>query len=107
MARKLAMCSIVAAASLIGAWAWAQAARTSQGWIPSGEAPRPALGHEGGVVSGENVGVRLTGSVDPDGRIQGTLVAKVNGKWVDVVTAPASAGKDVALRERTPWPRCC
>jgi hypothetical protein len=50
------------------------------------EDPRPALGHESAVLSGEDIGIRLTGSVDASGRVQGTLVAKVSGKWVDVVT---------------------
>ena len=47
--------------------------------------------HEPSVLSGDDIGIRLTGSVDANGRVQGTLVAKINGKWVDVVTPPIPA----------------
>jgi len=40
------------------------------------------------VLSGENVGVRVTGHVDKNGKIAGTLVVKINGQWIDVVSAP-------------------
>jgi hypothetical protein len=53
------------------------------------EGPRPALGHESAVLSGEAIGIRLSGSVDANGHVQGTLVARINGKWVDVVTTPS------------------
>jgi hypothetical protein len=75
--------------SVIGAGVWAQAPLTPL-QIP--EARRPALGHESAVLSGEDIGIRLTGSVDREGRIQGTLVAKINGKWVDVTPTPRAVG---------------
>jgi hypothetical protein len=75
---------------LVGVGVWAQ---RRDPIIPTTEGRRPALGHETAVVSGEDIGVRLTGSLDADGRIQGTLVAKVNGKWVDVVGNSGNSGK--------------
>jgi hypothetical protein len=40
------------------------------------------------VISGENIGIRVTGASDKNGPIQGTLVVKINGRWVDVVSSP-------------------
>lgn len=37
------------------------------------------------VISGENVGIRISSTPERDGKVRGTLVVKVNGKWVDVV----------------------
>jgi hypothetical protein len=48
------------------------------------------LGQEPSVISGQDIGIRLTGSVDATGRVQGTLVVNIDGKWVDVVNAPAA-----------------
>jgi hypothetical protein len=47
------------------------------------------------VIFGENVGIRVTGPSDRTGSVQGTLVVKVNGRWVDVVspTRVTPAGK--------------
>ena len=55
---------------------------------PVVEGYRPALGHESAVLSGNDVGIRLSGSVDANGRVQGTLLARISGEWVDVVTTP-------------------
>jgi hypothetical protein len=38
------------------------------------------------VVSGNDIGVRLTGASDKNGRLTGTLIVKVNGQWVEVVS---------------------
>ena len=40
-----------------------------------------------GVISGENVGVRVTGPSDKSGKVVGTLVVKINGQWVDVTSS--------------------
>jgi hypothetical protein len=88
MTRK-AVIVVASVLSLVGVGVWAQTPLTPL-QIP--EARRPALGHESAVLSGQDIGIRLTGSVDRDGRIQGTLVAKVNGKWVDVASAPRAVG---------------
>jgi hypothetical protein len=69
--------------SLVGIVGWAQV--PVPGVPGPGEARRPALGHESAVLSGDEIGIRLTGSIDANGRVQGTLVAKIGGKWVDVV----------------------
>jgi hypothetical protein len=71
---------------LVGIVAWAQNRLPP---IPGGQVTEDqyrTFGHEPSVLSGDDIGIRLTGSVDPNGRVQGTLVAKINGKWVDVVT---------------------
>ena len=83
MARRSLIVLVASTLLLMSAWAVAQ----------TDTVRRPALGHEIAVLSGENIGVRLTGSVDQQGRIPGTVVAKVNGKWVDVVAAPVDPGK--------------
>jgi hypothetical protein len=40
------------------------------------------------VFFGEDVGIRVTGPLDRNGPVQGTLVVKINGRWVDVMSAP-------------------
>ena len=40
------------------------------------------------VLSGENVGVRVTGPPDQDGKAPGVIVVKINGQWVDVKSSP-------------------
>jgi hypothetical protein len=40
------------------------------------------------VFSGGEIGIRVTGQKGADGRVPGTLVVKIDGKWVDVVTPP-------------------
>jgi hypothetical protein len=37
------------------------------------------------VLSGADVGVRITGAAGPDGRVPGKLVVKINGRWIEVV----------------------
>ena len=44
------------------------------------------------VISGSDVGVRLVSSRTQDGRLQGTIVVKQNGQWVEVVPAPSVIG---------------
>jgi hypothetical protein len=41
------------------------------------------------VISGENIGVRVTGLPDRNGKIPGMLVVKINGRWVDVASTPS------------------
>jgi hypothetical protein len=81
MARKASIV-IAAAIALIGISVWAQRPLGP----PAPEAPRPALGHEiaGQVFSGDDLGVRVTGKVDQDGKVPGTLVVKINGQWIEV-----------------------
>ena len=38
------------------------------------------------ILSGENVGVRVIGPPDKNGRVPGAIVVKVNGRWVEVVS---------------------
>jgi hypothetical protein len=52
------------------------------------------LGHQFNVFSGDDVGIRVTGQKDANGRVPGTLVVKINGQWVDVVTPPAVTTTD-------------
>ncbi len=91
MARKSLIVIVASMISLIGVGVWAQQQRLP--WLgPPPERPqRLTLRPE--VLSGENIGVRLTGTLDQNGRIQGTLVVKVNGQWVDVLSAPVGAAK--------------
>jgi len=60
--------------------------------LPGGGTERDrfkVLGHQIAILSGDDVGVRVTGQKDENGRVAGTLVVKIDGRWVDVVTPPA------------------
>lgn len=72
MARKSIFVLAVVALSVVGLWA-----QTRQDSTAITTAPR--------VISGENIGVRVDDALDRTGRVQGTLVVKINGQWVDVV----------------------
>jgi len=39
------------------------------------------------VISGNDVGVRVSGPSDKTGKVAGTLVVKINGQWVDVTSS--------------------
>jgi hypothetical protein len=87
MARSLVVVIIALVVSLVGVGVWAQMP------VPRPEpGPVHRLTLPTDVRSGEDIGVRLVGSVKPDGTIQGALVVKVNGQWVDVVP-PVAAGR--------------
>jgi hypothetical protein len=52
---------------------------------PPREVRAPFAAPAGEVVSGENLGVRVwTGRTGSEGPLEGTLVAKVDGRWVEV-----------------------
>jgi hypothetical protein len=73
--------------SLLGVGVWAQ------GGAGANQTPvqRPALpgGTTGPVLSGDNLGFQPIGPQDdPDGRLRGRFVVKVQGQWVPVYSAP-------------------
>lgn len=74
MARKsiviVVLVLIIAAASL-----WAQDRRD-----PTAATTVPP------VISGENIGVRIQSGSGGNGPVRGTLVVKIDGRWVDVVS---------------------
>jgi hypothetical protein len=70
MARKFAVLLIVVLCFASMA-VWAQTRRADQ------TAPD--------VISGDSVGIRVSATPEKDGKVRGTLVVKINGKWVDVV----------------------
>jgi len=80
MARKSILVLVVSALSLVGAGVLAQTRRD-----PTAPTTPPI------VLSGQDVGVRVTGTTDKSGKIQGTLVVKIKGQWVDV-TSPMVVG---------------
>jgi hypothetical protein len=43
------------------------------------------------VFSGTDVGIRLTGPKDANGRVPGMFVVKIEGQWVEVAI-PTTAG---------------
>jgi hypothetical protein len=91
MTRSFVILVVALALSLIGAGVWAQnrpvpgPITTTPRGIPLTVAPE--------VLSGENLGVRLTGAVDQYGQVQGALVVNINGHWVDVVLPQESPRK--------------
>ncbi len=84
MARRSILVIVVSVFAFVGVGVWAQPGRdpTALTTVPE-------------VIFGENVGIRVTGPSDRAGSVQGTLVVKVNGRWVDVVspTRVTPAGK--------------
>jgi hypothetical protein len=46
------------------------------------------------VISGENVGVRVSGPSDKSGKVVGTVVVKINGQWVDVTSSMTGVPTD-------------
>ena len=81
MTRRFVILLVASALSFIGGGVWAQSRpgpiTTTPRGIPLTVAPE--------VLSGENLGVRVTGAVDQTGQVQGVLVVNINGHWVDVV----------------------
>ena len=76
MARKSILALVVLVLSLVSVGVWAQIRRD-----PTAPTIVPV------VLSGENVGVRVTGPSDNSGNVTGTLVVKINGRWVDVTSS--------------------
>lgn len=77
MARRSILVLVLSVLSFVGVGVWAQT---------RGDPTAPTTAPE--VIFGENVGIRVTGPSDRTGSVQGTLVVKVNGRWVDVVSPP-------------------
>ena len=81
MTRNSILVLAVSVLSIVGVSLWAQTRRD-----PTAVTSMP------GVLSGENVGVRLTGPRDKNGKVPGTLVVKINGQWVDVTSSLTIVG---------------
>jgi hypothetical protein len=75
MTRKSIFALFVAILVLVSIGLWAQTRRD-----PTAVTSAPQ------VLSGENVGVRVTGS-DRNGKVTATLVVKINGQWVNVASS--------------------
>jgi hypothetical protein len=76
MARRSILVLVVSALSFVGVGVWAQSRRdpTVPTTVPE-------------ILAGENVGVRVTGSPDRNGKLPGRLVVKIDGKWVEVISS--------------------
>ena len=74
MIRKSVLVLVVTVLSLFGVAGWAQ---TRPDPTVSTRTPE--------VITGENLGIRVTGVSDRNGAVQGAIVVKINGRWVDVV----------------------
>ena len=81
MARKSVLVVVVSVLTLVGAAVLGQTRHDPT--IPT----TPPI-----VLSGQDVGVRVTGPTDKNGKIPGTLVVKIKGQWVDVVAFPVVVG---------------
>jgi hypothetical protein len=80
MPRKSILMLVVLVLSLVGVGVWAQTERRRSDPTAITVAPQ--------VFSGENIGVRVTGPPDRNGRVPGALVVKINGDWVEVKSSP-------------------
>jgi len=77
MPRKSILMFVVLVLSLVGVGVWAQTRSD-----PTAITVAPQ------VLSGESIGVRVTGPPDQDGKVPGVIVVKINGQWVDVKSSP-------------------
>ena len=77
MARKSILVLVAFVLSVVGVGVWAQTRSD-----PTAITVAPQ------VFSGENIGVRVTGPPDRNGRVPGALVVKINGDWVEVKSSP-------------------
>lgn len=82
----LSVLAFAGAISLAGVGIWAKSPRAEQ---PQETRP-PGVQIEGPVIQGDNIGIRVAGQPRPDGSIQGTLVVRVDGRWLNVVATPST-----------------
>lgn len=84
--RTLVVIGIVWAVSLVGVGLWAQG---TQGGMTVRPAP-PVTGRPiGPIISGENIGFQqVAGAPDRPGQVTGNLMVRINGEWLEVVSAP-------------------
>lgn len=92
MVRRLVIVVVVSIISLVGVGVWAQLPPVLTTSNPTPGRFQP-LTLPDDVRSGEDIGVRLIGTVNPDGTIKGAIVVKVNGQWVNVVPTPVGASR--------------
>ena len=78
MPRKSILVLVVFVLSVVGVGVWAQTRSD-----PTSITVAPQ------VLSGENVGVRVTGPPDQNGKAPGVIVVKINGQWVEVKSSPS------------------
>jgi hypothetical protein len=91
---RLIIVAAVWAASLVGVGLWAQGgavANAQQALTPPPEKARLWFG-PGPIFTGDNLGFIPTPSTTPltpdkDGKIAGTFVVRIDGKWVDIAPA--------------------
>jgi hypothetical protein len=81
MTQKKILALVISMLSLLVVGVWAQTRRD-----PTAITTAPH------VISGADVGVRVTGPTDKEGRVPGVLVVKINGQWVDVISSSAVIG---------------
>jgi hypothetical protein len=82
--RKALIVGTVWALSLVGATLWAQGGR---GALPQ-QPPAAPLDTSRQVLSGDNIGLRISDVQHSSTAVEGTLVVKVNGQWVEVAFVP-------------------
>jgi hypothetical protein len=85
--RKAVIVGTVWALSLVGVGLWAQVPSVEHPVAP-GTAVMP-YGPGGLVLSGENIGFRVTGPVR-SGVVPGTWVVMINGEWVKATGTPSA-----------------
>lgn len=82
---KIAAVAVVWAASLLAVGVWAQGG-SGANVQRAPEFVRPNQ-PTGPVISGENLGFQPMGPGTRDGRLMGRLVVRVNGEWLEIVSA--------------------
>jgi hypothetical protein len=84
--RNRAAVAVVWILSLVAVGVWAQTPVKSP-TFPKGQpgSPLPSGARDGDVISGENVGFRVTTRGLKPGQVTGRMVVKINGQWTDAI----------------------
>ena len=79
-AKSILVVLVVSALSFVGVGLWAQ---------PPQDPTSPTT--VSNVYTGSNVGVRVIGGPDKNGVVQGRLMVRIDGRWVEVAGPPIVA----------------
>lgn len=95
---RIVLVAVVWAMSLVGVGLWAQGTSTTQqppavplplpNAVGTIDGMRTQAGSQSQVITGVDIGFRPVGSPDKDGRVEGTVVVRMNGVWHETKGLP-------------------